>query len=106
MFFRPSTPSISVKNLRARLDSEDTPVLLDIRSAHERAHGSLGGVHIEMQSLPGRIDELSAHQEDEIIVYCQSGNRSASVVRFLRANGYARAVNLAGGLVAWSRMNG
>jgi rhodanese-related sulfurtransferase len=103
MFFRSKLPSISVSELQSKIEADEAPVLLDIRSAPERAAGSLGGVHIEMQSLPGRLQELSDHREAEIVVYCRTGNRSAAVVKFLKANGFEGAVNLTGGLMAWAR---
>ncbi len=103
MFFRPSTPSISVQDLHSRLETDHAPVLLDVRSVAERAQGSLGGLHIEMDSVPSHLGELASHQGDEIVVYCRSGARSATIVRFLRASGFPNAVNLAGGLVAWAR---
>ncbi|MBV8580868.1 MAG: sulfurtransferase, partial [Candidatus Eremiobacteraeota bacterium] len=37
-----------------------------------------------------------------IVVMCHHGGRSARVTQFLEANGYANAVNLDGGIDAWS----
>ncbi len=47
------------------------------------------------------MDELN--REDEIVVYCHHGVRSAAVANYLRQLGYAKAVNLAGGLDQWAR---
>lgn len=54
-----------------------------------------------MREIPGRLGELD--QEKEIVVFCHHGIRSAMVVEYLREQGFARAVNLAGGIDAWSR---
>jgi rhodanese-related sulfurtransferase len=38
-----------------------------------------------------------------VVVYCRSGSRSATVVRWLEDDGYSNVVNLAGGINAWAR---
>ena len=55
---------------------------------------------IPLGELPTRMDELE--RETTIIVHCHSGVRSAHAVQLLRAAGFARAINLAGGIDAWS----
>jgi rhodanese-related sulfurtransferase len=40
--------------------------------------------------------------EDEIVVYCHHGMRSARAQEFLKAQGYSNVLNLAGGIEAWS----
>jgi sulfur-carrier protein adenylyltransferase/sulfurtransferase len=41
-------------------------------------------------------------QDAEIVVHCKMGGRSAKVVEFLKANGYPKARNMVGGILAWS----
>ena len=48
-------------------------------------------------------DSRSSNPEDEIVVYCHHGVRSAAVANFLRGQGFAKAVNLAGGLDLWAQ---
>ena len=60
-----------------------------------------GAAFIPMREVPGRLAELDP--EREIVVFCHHGVRSAMVVEFLRRQGFARAVNLSGGIDAWSR---
>ena len=45
--------------------------------------------------------ELEFRRGEEIYVGCRSGNRSASAVAVLRGAGFARAVNVTGGINAW-----
>jgi len=47
-----------------------------------------------------RVDELN--RDSEIVVLCRSGRRSLEVARFLQQSGF-KTVNLAGGILAWSR---
>ncbi len=42
--------------------------------------------------------------EDQVVVYCRSGGRSAQAVQFLLANGYSKARNLAGGINRWAEV--
>jgi len=47
------------------------------------------------------VEELSP--DDAIVVYCHHGIRSAAVANYLRGLGFAKAVNLAGGLDYWAQ---
>ncbi|MFT4605666.1 MAG: rhodanese-related sulfurtransferase [Rhodothermales bacterium] len=100
-----SVPEISVSDLAERQKDEAGPefLVLDVRRAQERDFASLGGIHIEMSEIPGRIGELEGFVDQDIVVYCRSGQRSSQVVYFLRSHGFSGAVNLKGGILAWSR---
>ncbi len=92
---------ITVHDLRTRRERADV-VVLDVREPHELAVAALDGVlHIPMAQIPQRLAELP--RDREIVVLCHSGVRSERVTAFLRASGFERAVNLAGGIDAWSR---
>lgn len=91
---------ISVFDLKRRLDRGEKLSLLDVRRIDERKTVNIGGALIPLQELPTRLAELDATQE--LIVYCHHGVRSVTAVKFLRANGFPRARNLAGGIDLWS----
>jgi len=57
-------------------------------------------VHIPMGEVADRLGELDRNRE--VVVLCRSGRRSLQVANFLQQNGF-QAVNLAGGILAWSR---
>ena len=66
-------------------------MLLDVRSPGEFAGGHIdGAVSIPVQELAGRIDELG-DKTGQIVVYCQSGNRSAMAKRLLDSHEIGRA---------------
>jgi adenylyltransferase/sulfurtransferase len=93
--------NITVDDLKARLDRGERPVLLDVREPFEHQIAALAGsVLIPMGDLTRRQQELDP--EDEIVVYCHHGIRSASVTSFLRHHGFARARNLQGGIERWA----
>ena len=86
----------------AQFQQDDTPVLLDVRTDAEVARGKIAGAkHIPLNALPTRVNELD--QAALIIVYCQSGARSAQACSWLGDHGFANVHNLQGGLLAWVR---
>ena len=75
--------------------------LLDVREEWERGVASVPDVvHIPMGEVADRLGELDRGRE--VVVLCRSGRRSLQVANFLQQNGF-QAVNLAGGILAWSR---
>jgi rhodanese-related sulfurtransferase len=93
---------ITPQQLKARLDRGDRPVLLDVRQDWETRLCRLEhAVHIPIEEIELRIEELNP--EDDVVVYCHQGVRSAVVAEYLRQLGFKRAVNLAGGLDLWAR---
>jgi pyruvate/2-oxoglutarate dehydrogenase complex dihydrolipoamide dehydrogenase (E3) component/rhodanese-related sulfurtransferase len=76
------------------LDREST-ILLDVRNQDEydRAHLE-GAVHIPVDALRGRLDELDSSKE--IYTYCEVGQRGYIASRILQQSGY-RVRNLTGG---------
>ncbi len=98
-----SIPEITVTEYKDRQDRGEAPVLLDVRRPDEYAFANLGGTLIPLQELAERLEELKDHRDEEIVVMCRSGARSAQAVQFLRSNGFAKAFNLKGGILAWSK---
>ena len=93
---------ITPQDLKARMDRNDRPVLLDVRDDWETKLCRLdNALHIPMEELEFRTDELNP--ADDIVVYCHHGVRSAAVADYLRRLGFTRVRNLSGGLDAWAR---
>jgi rhodanese-related sulfurtransferase len=93
---------ITPEELKARLDRGNRPVLLDVRQDWETRLCRLeNAIHIPIEEIELRTDELNP--DDEIVVYCHQGVRSAAVAGYLRQLGFKSAVNLAGGLDRWAR---
>mgnify|MGYP001815698110 CR=1 FL=1 len=94
--------NISVVELARLQDEGRGPKLLDVRTPREWQICRLQGAELlPLQELPGRWQELDPNQE--IVVYCHHGHRSARAVDFLRRAGLERVRNLTGGIDAWSR---
>ncbi|NOK11320.1 molybdopterin-synthase adenylyltransferase MoeB [Corallococcus exercitus] len=93
---------VSHEHVRQLLDSGAKVKLVDVREADEYAGGRLpGAVHIPRGYLELRIEE-KADREDEVVLYCAGGTRSALAARTLREMGYTRVSSLAGGYNRWS----
>jgi rhodanese-related sulfurtransferase len=77
-------------------------VFLDVRTEGERtAQHITGSLHIPLQTLTARMDDLQKYREREIICYCQTGRRSVLAAARLQKHGF-RTANLAGGIVEWN----
>lgn len=100
---RHSIPEMTVHELHALRKEGRGPFVLDVRKPFESAVATMGAnQQIPVEVLADRIGELRALPDERIVVHCRSGARSAKAVRLLRAKGFARAVNLKGGILAWS----
>lgn len=93
---------IDVQELKERMDKGNQSfVLIDVREPVEHEAYNIGGELIPMGNVPARLDELKKHAEEEIVVYCRSGNRSGQIQRYMEASGFKNVRNLTGGMLAW-----
>jgi len=92
---------ITVQQLKA-LQASGPVALLDVRTDAEVERGVIAGTrHIPLHMLPMRAAELDPGAE--LVVYCQSGGRSAQACAWLAAQGFEHVSNLQGGILAWVR---
>ena len=74
--------------------------ILDVRGRSEFDAGHLDGViHIPLAELTDRLAEIP--DVDRLVVYCQSGSRSAIAASLLATHGVPHPLNLAGGIQRW-----
>jgi len=52
-----------------------------------------GAVNIPLRQLPGAVKNNDLNEDDELILYCNSGSRSSQAAAFLQAQGYKNVVN-------------
>ncbi|KPK16404.1 MAG: hypothetical protein AMJ62_05705 [Myxococcales bacterium SG8_38] len=98
LYLRFGAPRIS--GAEARQLVQDGALLVDVRSPGEFSGGHIeGAVNIPIQELKGRLGELGDSRA-EIVVYCQSGGRSAIAKRLLERNGFENVHDL-GGIHQW-----
>lgn len=96
-------PEITPSELKERLDRGDRLTIIDVREPWEWDVANLepqGARLIPLQQVPERMGEIPANEE--VVLQCRSGARSARALEFLREHGYERLLNLKGGILAWS----
>jgi adenylyltransferase/sulfurtransferase len=93
--------TITVRELKDRLDKGDQIFLLDVREPWEYSMAKIeGSTLIPLGTLPQSLDQIDKNAE--IVAYCHHGMRSADAAGFLLQQGYAKVKNLVGGIDAWS----
>lgn len=94
-------PTITVQELKARLDRKDNFKLIDVREQFEWDICRIpGATLIPLGQLPARLSELDS--ADEIVLQCKSGARSARALRLLQEAGFGKLWNVEGGIAAWA----
>jgi molybdopterin/thiamine biosynthesis adenylyltransferase/rhodanese-related sulfurtransferase len=93
-------PQLGAKELKRRLDAGEDVFILDVREPYEYQIANIGGRLIPQNDVPQRLKEID--RDREIVVQCRSGARSQKIAEYLKQAGYAKVVNLAGGILAWS----
>ncbi|MCL4730850.1 MAG: ThiF family adenylyltransferase, partial [Planctomycetes bacterium] len=97
------TGDITPAQLNERIRKGDKPFLVDVRNANELDICKLPfDAWIPLPEFGQRYDELAAHKDKEIVVYCRSGGRSGNAVKFLQQQGYKNARNMVGGMLRWA----
>ncbi len=77
-------------------------LVVDLRGAEDFARGHiLGAKNIPLAELDKRAGELDKYKAKPLILHCDAGNRSGRGVAVLRAKGFDKAHNLAGGYAGW-----
>ncbi len=92
---------ITVQELKERLDKGEQLNLIDVREPNEYEADNIGAKLIPLGDLPYELDQLDGLQDEEVIVHCRSGARSARAQQLLEENGFTNVRNVTGGMVAY-----
>ena len=91
---------ITPVDLKKKLDAGERPFILDVREPNEYQINKIpGSTLIPLGELPRRYQELDPEQD--IVVNCKMGGRSAKAVDYLKSVGFKRVKNLRGGILEW-----
>ena len=99
--------NISPEELKARLDAGEKINIVDVREPHENAEFNIGGVLVPLGKIQMmQVDELEDLKNEELVVYCRSGNRSGQACMILETMGFTNVNNLVGGMLKWQEKFG
>ena len=94
--------TISVENLKAKLDAGEKINLVDVREPHEHAAFNIGGILLPLGKVQGlETDDIDHLKDETVYVYCRSGNRSGQACLMLEPYGFKDIINVSGGMLAW-----
>jgi rhodanese-related sulfurtransferase len=94
--------TITVEELKSRMDAGEKIHLIDVREPNEYAEYNIGGQLIPLGKIQSmQIDEIEDLKNEEVIIHCRSGKRSATACLFLETLGFTKTVNVAGGVLDW-----
>jgi adenylyltransferase/sulfurtransferase len=92
---------ITPAELKARLNSGEKLVLVDVREPWEQEICRIEGARfVPLGALAASLNALP--DLDEVICYCHHGMRSLDAAAWLRFQGFEKAKSLAGGIERWS----
>ena len=93
---------ITVDQLKARMDAGEKLNVLDVREDIERSDFNIGGTHLRLGRIQSMaIEDIEDLKDEEVIVYCRSGNRSQQACHILEQAGFKNTVNVTGGMLDW-----
>src|SRR4029077_7961482 len=91
---------ISAVELKQRLDRGDNLRILHVREPDESQINRIPGPQLSpVGEIPRRYAELDP--EEEVVMQCKMGSRSAKAADFLRSVGFKKVLNLKGGILDW-----
>jgi len=92
----------TVQEVYKRLRRGDKFHLIDVREDREWNRGYIKGAkHISKGVIERDIAAIISKKDDELILYCSRGNRSALVADALKKMGYKNVKSMAGGYTSW-----
>ncbi|WP_322521454.1 rhodanese-like domain-containing protein [Guyparkeria halophila] len=90
----------------ARKAGRDGVALIDVREDNEWKAGHIKGArHIPLGKLEKKLGDIKGEGPDEVVLYCRSGNRSATAANILVKGGFENVSHLGGGILAWEGQN-
>lgn len=93
---------LTVEELKKRLDNGENVNIVDVREDSERADFNIGGRHLRLGLIQNmETSDIEDLKNEEVIVYCRSGQRSQMACYLLEQAGFTNTVNLKGGVLDW-----
>jgi rhodanese-related sulfurtransferase len=98
------TERITAQSLAERLNGDDPPHLLDVRTLPEwEERRMVGAIHVPLHALAGRLEEVP--RNGHFVMYCAAGYRSMIAASLLEQQGFTNYSDLIGGYAAWDLLD-
>jgi sulfur-carrier protein adenylyltransferase/sulfurtransferase len=95
---------IKVQELHEKLKAKERFLLLDVRERDEVADGLIEGAEAVPRGLLDlKIEDIAPDKNQQVVIYCAGGTRSALAARSLGELGYTDVISVEGGFGAWKR---
>jgi rhodanese-related sulfurtransferase len=96
--------NISPEEVKSRLDKGEKLNLVDVRRPEETAEYNIGGIALPLGNIQNmQTEDIEDLKNEEVILYCRSGNRSGIAAMILDQMGFSNTKNLSGGMLAWRK---
>ena len=93
----------TVEDVKRKLDAGASFHLVDVREESEFARGRLpSAIHLGKGVIERDVEEAISEPDDEIILYCGGGYRSALAAQNLQQMGYTNVISMDGGFRGWN----
>ena len=97
----PRIQSMSVRELKAALDTNEAIELLDVRTPEERAIAAIPGAVLLNEEEAARIESMP--RDTKLVLHCHHGGRSQQAAEQFISLGFSQVFNVIGGVDAWSQ---
>ena len=99
---RKTIPSVTLEEIKSRLDAKTPMILVDVREKEEQRAGYIpGAVLLPRGFLETQVEQKLTDKNAPIVTYCAGGTRSALAARTLRELGYTNVETANPGFVRW-----
>jgi rhodanese-related sulfurtransferase len=97
--------TITAAEVKQRLQANEKLNIIDVREPYEFEETNIPtAVNIPLGNVPMQIEELEHLKNEEVIMQCRSGARSAAAQQFLLNAGFTNVKNLIGGILAYNEL--
>lgn len=97
-----SAPQVSADEVKKSIDSQESIVLLDVRTPGEFSRGKIANsINLPIGDVLSKVESIISNKNQKVYVYCLSGSRSDIAVQQMVQLGYTNAFSMTQGLLAW-----
>lgn len=95
--------NVDVSAVRAQVDSNSAPLLVDVRTPAEFESVRIpGAVNLPLSELSAHAERVARDASEQVVLVCQTGPRAEQAQNKLAAAGLSDTVVMAGGMNAWT----